>query len=53
MPVPSLLAVFAHPDDESLSAGGVLGRGARCHPRCQWHLVCHPLGVTTAQVHKL
>ena len=24
MPVPSLLAVFAHPDDESLSAGGVL-----------------------------
>ncbi|GAA1353134.1 PIG-L deacetylase family protein [Streptomyces beijiangensis] len=27
MPVPSLLAVFAHPDDESLSAGGVLA----CH----------------------
>jgi N-acetyl-1-D-myo-inositol-2-amino-2-deoxy-alpha-D-glucopyranoside deacetylase len=26
MPVPSLLAVFAHPDDESLSAGGVLAR---------------------------
>ena len=28
MPVPSLLAVFAHPDDESLSAGGVLARHA-------------------------
>ena len=26
MPVPSLLAVFAHPDDESLMAGGVLAR---------------------------
>ncbi len=26
--VPSLLAVFAHPDDESLSAGGVLARHA-------------------------
>jgi N-acetyl-1-D-myo-inositol-2-amino-2-deoxy-alpha-D-glucopyranoside deacetylase len=28
MPVPSLLAVFAHPDDESLAAGGVLARHA-------------------------
>ncbi|MFD5394279.1 PIG-L family deacetylase [Streptomyces sp. NPDC127097] len=28
MPAPSLLAVFAHPDDESLSAGGVLARHA-------------------------
>ncbi|MDN3246050.1 MULTISPECIES: PIG-L family deacetylase [unclassified Streptomyces] len=28
MSVPSLLAVFAHPDDESLSAGGVLARHA-------------------------
>ncbi|MET7543554.1 PIG-L family deacetylase [Streptomyces sp. NPDC005507] len=28
MPVPSLLAIFAHPDDESLSAGGVLARHA-------------------------
>ncbi|MFF8995056.1 PIG-L deacetylase family protein [Streptomyces sp. NPDC014983] len=28
MHVPSLLAVFAHPDDESLSAGGVLARHA-------------------------
>ncbi|MEW2167783.1 PIG-L family deacetylase [Streptomyces sp. NPDC007084] len=28
MPLPSLLAVFAHPDDESLSAGGVLARHA-------------------------
>lgn len=27
-PAPSLLAVFAHPDDESLSAGGVLARHA-------------------------
>ncbi|MGI5456923.1 PIG-L deacetylase family protein [Streptomyces sp. CA-249302] len=27
-PLPSLLAVFAHPDDESLSAGGVLARHA-------------------------
>ncbi|MEV0321613.1 PIG-L deacetylase family protein [Streptomyces sp. NPDC050658] len=26
MPAPSLLAVFAHPDDESLSAGGLLAR---------------------------
>ena len=24
MPVPSLLAVFAHPDDESLAAGGAI-----------------------------
>ena len=28
MPLPSLLAVFAHPDDESLSSGGVLARHA-------------------------
>lgn len=28
MPLPSVLAVFAHPDDESLSAGGVLARHA-------------------------
>ncbi|BFV61135.1 PIG-L family deacetylase [Kitasatospora sp. CMC57] len=28
MPVPSLLAVFAHPDDESLACGGVLARHA-------------------------
>ncbi|MCF3141728.1 PIG-L family deacetylase [Streptomyces platensis] len=28
MPAPSLLAVFAHPDDESLSAGGALARHA-------------------------
>lgn len=28
MPPPNLLAVFAHPDDESLSAGGVLARHA-------------------------
>ncbi|MEV6942299.1 PIG-L deacetylase family protein [Streptomyces sp. NPDC051172] len=28
MPLPSLLAVFAHPDDESLSAGGVLAQHA-------------------------
>ena len=26
MTVPSVLAVFAHPDDESLSAGGLLAR---------------------------
>ncbi|MBL1100269.1 PIG-L deacetylase family protein [Streptomyces coffeae] len=28
MPLPNLLAVFAHPDDESLTAGGVLARHA-------------------------
>lgn len=28
MSAPSLLAVFAHPDDESLSAGGALARHA-------------------------
>ncbi|NUP44768.1 MAG: hypothetical protein HOY76_49010 [Streptomyces sp.] len=28
MPLPSLLAVFAHPDDESLVSGGVLARHA-------------------------
>ena len=31
--VPSLLAVFAHPDDESLSAGGVLARHAEAGAR--------------------
>ncbi|MEU0456990.1 PIG-L deacetylase family protein [Streptomyces sp. NPDC006129] len=33
MPVPSLLAVFAHPDDESLSAGGVLAQHASAGAR--------------------
>ncbi|MFC7897359.1 PIG-L deacetylase family protein [Streptomyces sp. NPDC057381] len=33
MPPPSLLAVFAHPDDESLSAGGVLARHAAAGAR--------------------
>ncbi|GAA2323868.1 PIG-L family deacetylase [Streptomyces caniferus] len=33
MPHPSLLAVFAHPDDESLSAGGVLARHASAGAR--------------------
>ncbi|GAA0448332.1 PIG-L family deacetylase [Streptomyces olivaceiscleroticus] len=32
-PVPSLLAVFAHPDDESLSAGGVLAGHAAAGAR--------------------
>ncbi|MDG4863460.1 PIG-L family deacetylase [Streptomyces sp. T-3] len=33
MTLPSLLAVFAHPDDESLSAGGVLARHAAAGAR--------------------
>lgn len=33
MSVPSLLGVFAHPDDESLSAGGVLARHAAAGAR--------------------
>ncbi|GAP50306.1 PIG-L deacetylase family protein [Streptomyces azureus] len=33
MPVPSLLAVFAHPDDESLMAGGTLARHAAAGAR--------------------
>ena len=33
MAVPSVLAVFAHPDDESLSAGGLLARQARAGGR--------------------
>lgn len=33
MPVPSLLGVFAHPDDESLAAGGVLARHAAAGAR--------------------
>ncbi|MET9391929.1 PIG-L deacetylase family protein [Streptomyces sp. NPDC006624] len=33
MSVPSLLAVFAHPDDESLMAGGVLARHAAAGAR--------------------
>ncbi|MFF4041438.1 PIG-L family deacetylase [Streptomyces sp. NPDC001816] len=33
MPMPSLLAVFAHPDDESLFAGGVLARHAAAGAR--------------------
>ncbi|MDF3141639.1 MULTISPECIES: PIG-L family deacetylase [unclassified Streptomyces] len=33
MPQPSLLAVFAHPDDESLSSGGVLARHAAAGAR--------------------
>ncbi|MCX4751539.1 PIG-L family deacetylase [Kitasatospora sp. NBC_01287] len=32
-PAPSVLAVFAHPDDESLSAGGVLARHAAAGAR--------------------
>jgi LmbE family N-acetylglucosaminyl deacetylase len=32
MTLPSLLAVFAHPDDESLSAGGLLARHAVHRP---------------------
>ncbi|MEU6378799.1 PIG-L family deacetylase [Streptomyces sp. NPDC046909] len=33
MPPPDLLAVFAHPDDESLAAGGVLARHASAGAR--------------------
>lgn len=33
MPPPSLLAVFAHPDDESLTAGGTLARHAAAGAR--------------------
>ncbi|MDJ0386402.1 PIG-L deacetylase family protein [Streptomyces sp. G-G2] len=33
MPLPNLLAVFAHPDDESLSAGGMLARHAAAGAR--------------------
>ena len=33
MPQPSLLAVFAHPDDESLSSGGVIARHAAAGAR--------------------
>lgn len=33
MPVPSLLAVFAHPDDESLFSGGLLARHAAAGAR--------------------
>jgi N-acetyl-1-D-myo-inositol-2-amino-2-deoxy-alpha-D-glucopyranoside deacetylase len=33
VPVPSLLAVFAHPDDESLTAGGTLARHAAAGAR--------------------
>ncbi|MFF8672244.1 PIG-L deacetylase family protein [Streptomyces sp. NPDC015242] len=33
MPLPGLLAVFAHPDDESLAAGGVLARHAAAGAR--------------------
>ncbi|MFH0521650.1 PIG-L family deacetylase [Streptomyces sp. M41] len=33
MPVPGLLAVFAHPDDESLFSGGVLARHAAAGAR--------------------
>ena len=33
MPAPSLLAVFAHPDDESLAAGGLLAQQAAAGAR--------------------
>ncbi|MBN0042559.1 PIG-L family deacetylase [Streptomyces actuosus] len=33
MPAPNVLAVFAHPDDESLSAGGLLARHAAAGAR--------------------
>ncbi|NUK62431.1 PIG-L family deacetylase [Streptomyces lunaelactis] len=33
MPVPSLLAVYAHPDDEALCSGGVLARHAAAGAR--------------------
>lgn len=33
MPAPSLLAVYAHPDDESLAAGGILAKHAAAGAR--------------------
>jgi N-acetyl-1-D-myo-inositol-2-amino-2-deoxy-alpha-D-glucopyranoside deacetylase len=47
---PSLLAVFAHPDDESISMGGTLAHYARagvsvnllCATRGEWGPICDP-----------
>ncbi|MFE0802695.1 PIG-L deacetylase family protein [Streptomyces sp. NPDC058812] len=51
MTVPSLLAVFAHPDDESLSAGGVLARHAAAGARTA--VVTATWGVDTVRAGEL
>ncbi|MGW6710834.1 PIG-L deacetylase family protein, partial [Streptomyces sp. NPDC054956] len=58
MPLPSVMGVFAHPDDESLAAGGVLALHAAAGARtavvtATWAAGSHLLAVHAAELEDL